>query len=161
MIHPYIQPTEWDRFSIKLFSEQCFISRKCNMYPVGWMFFSLPKSSRYPWRPCPWNPKKKNAGDTARKGAPHGSCGGLYIMIRSWSSWSDHDLIMIWITKYSWKKDISWSTWWSRDHEDSSSWLQTPEKFNHEVVVLPRLGGSREGWKTLLVQERWFQTGGW
>ncbi len=72
-----------------------------------------------------------------KKGAPHGSCGGFQIIIRSWSSWSDHDLIMIWITKYSWKKGhlvivinmvISWSRSWSDhdlDHEDRSSWLQS------------------------------------
>jgi hypothetical protein len=27
--------------------------------------------------------------------------------------------------------------------------------------ALPRFGGSREGRKTLVGQERWFQTGGW
>jgi hypothetical protein len=94
--------SDWDRFSIKLFSDVCFISRKCDIiyfsllkswrYPVGWIFFSLPKSSRYPWRPCSWNPKKKNCGKT---GAPYGFRRDIHhdqIMIFVISSWSHHDL---------------------------------------------------------------------
>jgi len=137
--------SEWDRFSIKLFSDKCFISRKCciiyfsllksSRYPVGWIVFSLPKSSRYPWRPCSWNPKKKFCGwrrkkrcsaRLLRRASDHD-----HIMIFVIRSWSDHDLdhqILLKKGHLVINMVISWSRSWSDhdlDHEDRSSWLQS------------------------------------
>ena len=139
--------SEWDRFSIKLFSDKCFISRKCRFihfsllkswrYPVGWIVFSLPKSSRYPWRPCSWNPKKKFCGWRRKK-----RCSARLLQ-EGYRSWSDHDLrdqIMIWSwsgspntsekrTSRDQHGDLVIRSWSDHDldHEDRSSWLQSAE----------------------------------
>ena len=128
----YSTNSEWDRFSIKLFSDKCFISRKCRFihfsllkswrYPVGWIFFSLPKSSRYPWRPCSWNPKKKICGwrrkkrCSARRATDHDQ-----IMIFVIRSWSDHDLdhqILLKKGHLVINMVISWS-----DHDQIMIWI--------------------------------------
>ncbi len=117
-----IQPT----VNETVFQLNCFRTSVSSSENVACIiYFSLLKSSRYPvgWIVLRGTlgdhvleiQKKKFATDAAKKGAPHGSGG----------AWSDHDLIMIWITIYSWKKDISWSTWWSRDpdHDLIRIWI--------------------------------------
>jgi hypothetical protein len=150
--------SEWNCFSLNCFSENWFSSaRKCWIdylsvlkswhILVGLRVFSLPKSWRYPWRPCSWNPQKKICGWHRKNGAPHSSSWTVHdLVIRSWPAHEqDHQIIK--------KNDISWSSSWSREpvHDLLMNWFTNarvrdfraldffslPQKFNPKILIIP------------------------
>ena len=127
--------SEWNCFSLNCFSENWFASArkwwidclsvlKSWQIPVGLRVFSLPKSWRYPWRPCSWNPQKKITDDSAKMvlhtyPAEGSSSWTVHdLVIRSWPAHEqDHQIIQ--------KNDISSSSSWSREpvHDLFMNWI--------------------------------------
>ena len=125
-------------FPPQMLDELCFVHEV--VWACLWWIncFFLLKSSRYPWRQCSQNPKKKFTADAVKESAPHGSYGGPSFMNCSWtcsnylnlfmnSSWTSSNFCWEYLNKFKFCYFFWTCSWTVHEHvrEKEKTWISS------------------------------------